>query len=190
MNHHGQVHVVEVAQPQHLRLAAEELELAGARLAHAPGNVAVLLGRHRDERHAAGQLIGDPGIHQAHRAAQEPRHLGVVATRVSGAGLGIGFGMAGHDERVELAEQRERGPRARAAPQVGAYPGDGEAGLGLESQRAQHLFGELRRLELLEAQLGVAANLLAQLHDLVAPPIDRLPHPPLELVPGHRLVSS
>ena len=58
VDHHRHVDVVEVAEPQQLGLAAEELELARPRLAHAPLDVAVLLGRHREEDHAAGQVLG------------------------------------------------------------------------------------------------------------------------------------
>ena len=47
VDHHRHVHVVEVAEAQHLGLAAEELELALVALGHAPGDVAVLLGGHR-----------------------------------------------------------------------------------------------------------------------------------------------
>ena len=57
VDHHREVDVVEVTEPQELGFAAEELELARARLAHPPLDIAVLLGRDGKEGHAPGELV-------------------------------------------------------------------------------------------------------------------------------------
>src|SRR3989442_15940924 len=82
VDHHRQVHVVEVPEPQQLALAAQELETARADLVESPLEVAALLGRHREEHHAARQGLHRLRRHQPDRRAHEagaPHHVGPQA---------------------------------------------------------------------------------------------------------------
>ena len=97
VDHHGQVHVVEVAETHELGLAPEELELARAGLIHPPLDVAVLLGGHGEKHNTSREMIGRVGVEQPHGGAEEAGHLGVVTARVGRPRLAIGEGMAGHD---------------------------------------------------------------------------------------------
>ncbi len=173
VDHHAHVDVVEVAEPQHLRLAPHELEPPRVPLRHPPLHVAVLLGGHADEGHAAGQMVEGSRLEQAHRRAQHARDLRVVPARVRGPGLWIGHRMADHHEPVELAEQRERGAVAGATGHVGADAGEGQLGARGEADALEGLGDQLGGLELLEPELRLAANRLPQRDDLVAPPVDR-----------------
>src|SRR5207247_1433984 len=65
MDHHGHVHVVEVTEPQQLRLASQELELARPRLLDTPRDVAVLLGRDREEDDTPGEMLVGLGARQS-----------------------------------------------------------------------------------------------------------------------------
>jgi hypothetical protein len=129
VDHHGEIHVVEVPQPHQLGLTAEELEAPLARLLHAPLYVAVLLGGYREEDHAAGELGEGFPVHEPHGGAEQPRHLGIVTAGVRRARRRIGNRMAGHHQAVELAEQRERGP-VGGAPRLRPHPGEREPRLG------------------------------------------------------------
>jgi len=51
----GHVHAVQLAQPQQLGLAAQELDPTRRGLLGSPLQVDVLLGRHRHEQHTPGQ---------------------------------------------------------------------------------------------------------------------------------------
>ena len=184
MDHHREIDVVEVAEPQQLGLAPQELELALARLVDAPFDVAVLLRGHREEDQAPRQLVERARVAEPDRGAEQPGDLRVVAARVRGAARGVGLGMARDDQRVQLAEQRERRPVA-AARSIRAHAGHREAGLRREADLAERLLDEPRRLHFLEPELGVTANLLAEADDLVATAIDRREHPLLELVSRH-----
>ena len=82
--------------------------------------------------YAAREVVGRPRVGEAHRRTEQPRHLRVVAAGVRGAGGGIGLGMTGHHERVQLTQHRERGPVARASRQVRAH--------ALELQRSARAF--------------------------------------------------
>ena len=151
------IDVIEVPEAQQLGLAAEELDAPRARLLHAPLHVAVLLGGHREEDHAAGQVLEGAGLQQPHRRAEQARHLRVVAAGVRGPRLGIRDRMAGHHETIELAEQGE-GRAVLDARGLGPHSGEGEAAPRLQAELAQSLLGEPRGLELLEAELGLAAT--------------------------------
>ena len=85
VDHHRQVHVVEVAEAHQFGLAPEELERARRALAHAPLEVAALLRGHGEEHHAARQVRHHARVVKRHRRAQHSRHLRVVAARVRGA---------------------------------------------------------------------------------------------------------
>src|SRR5205085_2428949 len=94
VDHHRQIHVVEVTEAKELGLAAEELELPRARLAHPPLDVAVLLRGHREEHEAAREVLRSLRLDEAHGGTEEARDLRVVAARMRGARRRIGFGMA------------------------------------------------------------------------------------------------
>ena len=166
-----EVDVVEVAEAQQLRLAAEELDAARPRLLHAPLHVAVLLGGHREEDHAAGQVLEGARLEQAHRGAEQPRDLRVVAARVRGARLRIGHRMAGHHQAVELAEQGE-GRAVLGARRLGAHAGQGQPAARLEAELAEGLLDQPRGLELLEAELGLAPDALAERDDALRVAVD------------------
>src|SRR5439155_9324949 len=89
------------------------------------------------------------------------------AARMGGACLRIGDRVPGHDQRVQLSQQREGGP-VLLAPRLAAYARDGEPTLGLESDLAHGVLDQARGLELLEPQLGVLANRVADRADLPA----------------------
>src|SRR5882672_386887 len=105
--------------------------------------------------------------------AQQPRHLGIVAAGVCGAGLGIGDRMSRHHQAVQLAEQRE-GRTVLDARGLGPHAGEGEAAPRLEPELAERLLGQPRGLELLEAELGLAADALPQADDALGVPVDAL----------------
>src|SRR5205807_9097978 len=185
VDHHRHVDVVEVAEPEQLRLAAEEFQPARARLRHAPLDVAVLLGRHREEDDAPGQVIEGPRVEQPHGGAEQAGDLGVVAAGVGRAGLRIGHRVAGDDETIELPEQRERRALAGAARHVGPHPGQRQAGLGAQPELAQGLLVQARGIDFLEAELRVLPDLLAEADDVLAALVDRPIDALLQLVPGH-----
>jgi len=187
VNHHGHVHVVEVTETEKLGLAPEELELPCPRLLHAPGDVAVLLGGHREEYDAPGQVVEGLGAHQPHGRAQHARDLGIVTTGMGRARLRIGHGMPRDDEPVQLAQEGEGGPLA-LAPCLGAHAGDGQAALRREPDVAHGLFDQLRGLELLEAELRVLADRFADGDDLLALAVDGLADCALDVVEcGHHV---
>src|SRR5262249_60989546 len=105
------------------------------------------------------------------------------------ARLGIAFGMAGDDERVQLAEHREGRSLAGQAADVGAHASQGQTSPRGETELLEGLLDEPGGLDLLEPQLRVASNLLTQTDDLVRALVDRLVHPLLQLVPGHVVLS-
>src|SRR5207248_10447757 len=85
----------------------------------------------------------------------------------------------------ELPEHRERRAVAGAAAKIRANPGDREPAFRREAEIRERLFHDLRGLELLEAELGLAADLLPEADDVVRAPVDRRVHLLLELVFGH-----
>src|SRR5439155_905422 len=171
--------------PQELGLAAEALALPLPRLAHPPFDVAVFLRRNGEEGDAPGEPIERPAVEEPHRRSQHRRDLGVVAAGVRRAGLGIGLGMPRHDQRVQLPEDRECRPGARPPLGVGADARQRESGARRQAQLPERFLDQPRRLDFLEAELGVAPDLLTEPDDLRAAPVDRLPHLPLQLVLGH-----
>jgi len=172
VDHHGQVHVVEVAEAEQLAFAAQELQLPRARLRQAPLEVAALFGGHRKKHHPPRQVFRRPRIDERHRGAEQRRDLGVVAARVDGAGLGIGVRMSRHPQRVEFPEEREPRTLAGEAGKLGPDPGQRQAGLGCEAEPAERVRHEPRGPHLLEAQLGVLPDGLADADDLLGSPIN------------------
>ena len=91
VDHHRRIDVVEGAQAHHLGLAAQELEFALLAKRQPLLELDVLLGGHRDQRDAAGQLRRH--LAQGQARAEHHRHLGVVAAGVHGARAGIAVGV-------------------------------------------------------------------------------------------------
>src|SRR5262245_4405015 len=75
--------------------------------------------------------------------------------------------------------------RPAAALHVGAHARHREARPRRQAQLLQGVLHQPRRLDLLEAELRLAADLLAEPDDLVAALVDRLVDPLLQLVLGH-----
>src|SRR4029077_9013629 len=86
-------------------------------------------------------------------------------------GRGTGPRMAPPDQAVQLPQQRE-GRAVFHALGLGAHAGDRQATARLEPHLAERLLHEARGLELLEAQLGLAADALAHPDDALAVTID------------------
>src|SRR4029079_1852646 len=115
VDHHREIHVVEVAEADQLLLAARELEAAGADLRLPPLHVAALLGRYPEEDHATREVVERARVDQAHRGPQHARDLRVVTAGVGGAGVRVALGSPGDTQAVQLADQRE-GRAVAAAP--------------------------------------------------------------------------
>src|SRR5207245_11770408 len=102
-----------------------------------------------------------------------------------GAGRGIRLGMAGDAERIELADDRKARPAALRARRDRLDAGHREPGLRLEPEAGERLLDEGGGLRLLEAELRIPADALAEADDGLGPLIDRAPHLALQLVPRH-----
>ena len=100
-----------------------------------PLDVAILLGGDGEEDHASGQVIRTPWRRAApwrRRAAEPPARCG---RRRAAPVCRIGEGMAGDDERVELAEQREGRASSPPRPATSARtPVRRQAALGRRAQ--------------------------------------------------------
>ena len=185
VDHHGEIDVVEVAQAQQLALAAEELEASGSHLLESPLEVAAFLGGDGEEGHASRQVLHRLRRREADGGAEHPRHLSVVTAGVRRACGRVGFRVALNDEAIELAHHRERRAGAGATGDVGAHAGESEAGLRRQPDFAKHVGDQRRGLDFLEAELGLAADALAERDDALGVRLDGRVHPLLELVPRH-----
>ena len=174
VDHHRQVHVVEVAEAEQLGLAAQELELPRPRLLRPATR------RRRTPRPAPRRRPrGPPDARRPWRPASPiaaPRSPAIWALWPQACAapvLGSAIGMPGHDQPVELAEQRE-GRAVLGALGLGPHAGDGQPALRLQPELVQGLLDEPRGLELLEAQLRIAADVLAERDDALAIAVDGL----------------
>ena len=174
-----------MTEPQQLGLASQEFQPPGPGLGHAPLDVAVLLGGNREEHHTTGQVVEGLGVEQAHGRPEQPGHLCVVAAGVRGTGLRVGDRVAGDDEGVELAEQREGGTVTAAAGHVGPDPGERQTALGRQAQTPHRLLDQAGGLHFLEAELGVPADRFAETDDLLGALVDGLMNTLLQLGFGH-----
>src|SRR5439155_21223558 len=134
-------------------------------------------------------MVGGLRIQQAHRRAEHAGDLRVVAARVRRARARVALRMARHDQRVQLAEHGERRPVAATATGVGPHTGQREARPRDQSELLERVLDEPGRLDLLEPELGVAPELLAQPDDLLAATVDGLVDPLLQLALGHGVLS-
>ncbi len=94
-----------------------------------------------------------------------------MAAGVRGSRLRIRDRVAGHHQAVQLAQQRE-GRTVLGARRLRAHPGQREAAARLEPELAERLLGQPGGLELLEAELGLAPDALAQGDDALGVTID------------------
>src|SRR5262249_58553330 len=129
---------------------AEDLERPRPRRANPPLEIAALLRRHGEEHDAPAQLLERAGVVEGHRRAEHPRDWRIVAAGVGSARHGIGLGMAADDERVELADQRERRSVAFLPGRLRADAREREAGARREPEPLKHLLDELCGLHFLE----------------------------------------
>src|SRR5262245_55378998 len=93
--------------------------------------------------------------------------------------------VSGDPEGVELSDEGESRPGPGAAGDVRANARQSEAGSRDEAEAAELLRDECRGLQLLEAELGMAPDGLADTDDLVGVALDGLADTLLQLVPGH-----
>src|SRR5436309_1688005 len=117
------------------------------------------------------------------------RRVARVHARVRRARARVALRMARHDQRVQLAEHGERRPVAAPATGVGPHTGQREARPRDQSELLERVLDEPGRLDLLEPELGVAPDLLAQPDDLLAAAVDGLVDPLLQLALGHGVLS-
>src|SRR5439155_19629221 len=89
--------------------------------------------------------------------------------------------------RVNLSEKRERGTGACAPGQVSPQAGQRESGSRDEAEPPELGLDERGRPELLEAELRVTPDLLADRDDRLGVALDRLVDALLELLPRHPL---
>src|SRR6266850_384822 len=134
-------------------------------------------------------MVSGLRIQEAHGRAEHAGDLRVVTARVGGARSRVAFRMAGHDERVELAEHGERRPVAAAAAGVGPHTRQREPGPRDQPELLERVLDEPGGLDLLEPELGVAPDLLAEPDDLLAATVDGLVDPLLQLALGHVVLS-
>src|SRR5262245_59310982 len=174
-----------MSQAQELALAPEELEPPLAGLLETPLEVAAFLGRNGHQRDAAGQVLEGLGGQKSDRRADQPRDLRVVTAGVRRARLWIGLGMAGDDQRVELAQERARRSRPLPARDVGPHARERQARARRQAELLQLRLDQRRRPRLLEAELRMAPDRFTDLDDLVGVALDRLVGASLQLVSRH-----
>ena len=130
MGHEGDRNVVEDAFADQFGLAAEEVDAVEM-------GDAALLGGAGDEGDLPGEEFADFGNGgEAAGGAEHGDDLQVVAAGVGGVVHGVGVGILRHDEGVEFAEDRDRGPRF-AGVEIGADPGAGQSGAEGKSHRPE-----------------------------------------------------
>ena len=125
-------------------LPKQELDLAALLAAQALLDIDELLGRDGEEDQFAGEVLGGADRREAHRDPEHAGDLGVVAAAVRRAGVRIGERMVGGPQAVEFADDGEARARALAA-QAALDPGQGQAGLRLEPERAHLARRQARR---------------------------------------------
>ncbi len=135
-------------------------------------------------------MIEGTRLQQPHRRAEHSRDLRIVPAGVGRAGLRIRHRMAHHHEGVELAEERQGGPVARAPGGIGPHAGEGQAGARGQSHPLEGLGDELRGLELLEPELGLPPDGLPERDDLLPAPVDRRLHLLREFALGHGFLPN
>ena len=136
------------------------------------------------DAHGAGVQVADAHHHAAHGhqrpgaeaellGAQHGGDLGVGAAGVGGAGLPVRLGVQGADHRVQLSHHHDPGA-GRPALQIAPDAGDGQMVPERDPELRKGAAHQLRRPPLLEAQLRVGEDLLADPDDGVLMFIDGL----------------
>ena len=187
VGHHGHVNVVQLAQPDELGLAAQELNAARPAQLVPVLDLDVLLGGHGEQGDAARQGLHDPRGLQAHGRRDHRADLAVVAAGVGRARGRVGVGVAGHDQGVELAHDGHGGA---SPPGVQHRSGTSQrdAPLDRNAQRGQLVGDDPCRALLPESGLRVIEDVLRYPHGLTAPAVDLRAGEGLQLISGHCLL--
>ena len=184
VGHHCEVDVVELAEAQEFRLAGKELQLALLPELVAVLDLDVLLRRHGDEGDAAAEGVEDAGRLKTHANAEHHSDLRVVPAGVGRARGGVGVGVSGHEQRIELTHDADGGAGARAAFELALDAGDGDAGAALHSHLAHDAVDDGGRLLLAEAGLRVLEDGLGYANELLAAAVDLLGDAALQVFTG------
>ena len=116
--------------------------------------------------------------------------LRVVAAGVRRPRLRVTAGMVRHDEGVELSHEGHRRP-GPIAFQYGPHAGEGQASLGGKAGLGEHRLHTLCCLHLLEPELGLIHDRLADADDTIPMPVDGIAHSLLQTFSvTHRLPQS
>ena len=121
-------------------------------------------------------------------ASPPPAHCG--RTRARRRWRDRPSGWPATDQRVELADERERRPRALAARHLRPHAREREPRPRRQPEPRERLLDQLRGLHLLESQLRTPPDPLPDPDDVGGPPIHRLEQPPLQLVLCHPVHHS
>ena len=170
--HDADVDIVELAEADKLLLSAEEPELALLPQLVAVGDLHVLLGGDAHEHDVAVELVHQTRVVQGEGDRRDGGELRVVAAGVDRAGDRVRVRVVRHEDRVQLAHHgdAEHGPRA--------LEGLDDAGIGdarprLPAEAPEQRSELLRRLVLLEAELGLSGHGIGEGEDVVSARVDR-----------------
>ena len=173
MYHHGDVDIVEMALGDELGLAQHELDFAPRDAPRPLLDIDELFGRDGEKDDLAREVLGDLGIPQTYRRAQNAGDLGVVAAAVSRAGDRVGERMLGGAQTVELADEGEPRPR-RTTGDPALDAGQSQTGLRRQPQGTHPLGDESGGFHLVEAGLRIAQDRLAETDDRIRMTVDGL----------------
>ena len=156
VDHHRHIDVVELAQTDELRLAAQIGDRALVAHLLAAVDLDELFRGNGHQRHGTVELLHDAASDQRRRRGQHDRRLKIVPAAVRSAVERIGLRVVAANDAVEFADQRHFWPLVFA--DVGAKPGQRDALLQFQSQRFEipGQFGAGARFE--KSQLGVGRD--------------------------------
>ena len=174
--HDRKVDVVERPDADELCLAAQAFDLPLGDQTPLELDLAVLLRRDAEEHDAAVERRSDLRVGEGERRAHDAGELGVVPARVGGLGLGVGMGVLGNAQGVELADKGDRGTGSGGArlAKIPFDAGQGEPLVRLDTLRPQRPRKPLGGPKLLVAELGVVKDVAGERDDVAAPPVDEL----------------
>ena len=178
VDHHGNVDVVERAQPHHLGLAAQKLELALFAEREALLELDVLLGRHGHQGHPSGQIGRD--LAQCQASAEHRRDLRVVAAGVDRPGALVTLRVLPAQSESSSPSTATVGPGCAAVSNLGASAGQGDAVLVWQAEAVEPFMNQTGSAVLFEAQLGLVKDRAGKLLELVGVRVDGLAHARLE----------
>ena len=171
VDHHGQVHAIERAEPDELLLAGEEAQLPLPSEVQTVFDVHELLGGDGHQLDVSTERAPHFGHSEADGGADHDADLRVVAAGVGRSGHRVGKRVAGHRQRVELAQYGHRRAIVAAA-QAGGDARDRHVICVLDSQFVELLADEAGSLKLAEAQFGTTQGLFGDVDDPVAATVD------------------